>query len=87
MPYGSRETTAKAHLGPALAWPLAKPEQVIRVRPHIRVREHLVRRDGAQTRFGRMAQRAKLFSAARGRKRILDGDDLRLARYVHCVVL
>ena len=80
-------TTAKAHLWPALAWPLAEPEQVICVRPHVRVRENLVRRDGAQTRFGRMAQRAKLFSTARGRKRILDGNDLRLARYVHRIVL
>lgn len=84
---GGRKTTAKAHLGSALAWPFAEPEQVVRVRPHVRVREHLVLRDGAQTRFGRMAQRAELLCAARGSKRILDGHDLRLARYVHRIVL
>ena len=79
--------TAKAHLWPALAWPLAEPEQVIRVRPHVRVREHLVRRDGAQTRFDRMTQRAELLCAARRGEGALDGRELRLARYVHRLVL
>ncbi len=79
--------TAKAHLWPALAWPLAEPEQVIRVRPHVRVREHLVRRDGAQTRFDRMTQRAELLCAGRRGEGALDGRELRLARYVHRLVL
>src|SRR5216683_1028312 len=84
---GGKWMTAKAHLWPALAWPLAEPEQVIRVRPHVRVREHLVRRDGAQTRFDRMTQRAELLCAGRRGEGALDGRELRLARYVHRLVL